>query len=56
MWKVSFVEKLKQLLLEKEWQTVSIYRMDNKILVYVNGELTLEIPVQQEPQEGEMNE
>ena len=52
MWKIEFVEKLKEELLQKDWQTVSIYKMEDKVLVYINGELTIEYQTQEEPQEG----
>ena len=51
MWKVDLLEKLKPPLLEKDWQTVSIYKSKDKIYVYVDGGLELEMPV--EPEEGE---
>lgn len=54
MWELDFVEKLKSLLLEREWQTVSVYKTKEKVLVYVNGGLELEIPI--EAEEGAENE
>lgn len=54
MWKVDFIEKLKNMLFSEEWQTVSIYKAKDKVLVYVNGELKLEMPV--ETEEGVEND
>jgi len=51
MWELDFVEKLKNLLLEREWQTVSVYRTKDKVLVYVDGSLEVEMPIT--PEEGE---
>lgn len=48
MWELDFVEKLKELLLNEEWQTVSIYKSKDKVLAYVNGELKLEMPAKAE--------
>jgi hypothetical protein len=38
------VEKIKEILLVRDWQTVSIYKTENEIFVYVNGELVAKIP------------
>lgn len=40
--KVEFLEKLKTLLMKRNWTTVSIYKDDNKVLVYMDGGLELE--------------
>jgi len=54
MWKVDLLEKLKPLLLGRNWQTVSIYKSKDKIYVYIDGRLELEMPA--EPEEGIENE
>ena len=54
MWKVDLLEKLKPLLLERDWQTVSIYKSKDKIYVYIDGRLELEMPA--EPEEGIEND
>jgi len=54
MWELDFVEKLKSLLLSREWQTVSAYKTKEKVLVYVDGGLEFEMPI--EVEEGEENE
>jgi len=54
MWKMDLLEKLKTLLLERDWQTVSIYRSEDKIFIYIDGRLELEMP--EEPKEGIENE
>ena len=54
MWELDFVEKLKNLLLGREWQTVSVYKAKDKVLVYVDGKQELEMPI--EAEEGEENE
>jgi len=40
--KIGFLERLKELLLAQDWNTVSIYKTNRKVLVYVNGGLELE--------------
>jgi len=54
MWEIDFVEKLKNLLLNREWQTISVYKSKNEVLVYVDGRQELKMPV--EIEEGAENE
>ena len=42
MWKVSLLEKLKPLLLGKDWCTVSIYVSRGKVYTYIDGSLEFE--------------
>ena len=42
MWKVSLLEKLKPLLLGKDWCAVSIYVSKGKVYVYIDGSLEFE--------------
>ncbi len=42
------MEKLKGLLLGGDWRTVSIYRSENEIFVYVDGEQKLRMPIEPE--------
>ena len=54
MWEIDFVEKLKNLLLNREWQTISVYKSKNEVLVYVDGRQELKMPI--EAEEGAENE
>lgn len=54
MWEIDFVEKLKSLLLNREWQTISVYKSKNEVLVYVDGRQELKMPI--EAEEGAENE
>jgi len=54
--KIGFLERLKELLLEKDWNTVSIYKMEEKMLVYVNGGLELEYEFAASKKESEEGE
>lgn len=42
--RVELVEKLKPILLEWDWAAVSIYKSEDRIYVYKDGELVLEMP------------
>ena len=41
--KADFVERVKKWLLTDEWTAISIYRDEERILVYVDGELKEEV-------------
>jgi len=45
MWKVDLLEKLKPLLLGRNWQTVSIYKSKDKVYIYIDGSLEFETPL-----------
>ena len=53
---IDFVEKLKHLLLTEEWSTVSAYRGKDGIVVYLDGQLKLRMPAEEEPEEVEEEE
>lgn len=48
MWEIDFVEKLKNILLGREWQTISVYKSKNEVLVYVDGRQELKMPIEAE--------
>jgi len=54
MWEAEFIEKLKNLLFRREWQTVSVYKSENEVIVYVDGKQELKMPI--EVEEGAENE
>ena len=54
MWEIDFVEKLKNILLGREWQTISVYKSKNEVLVYIDGRQELKMPI--EAEEGAENE